>query len=333
MIKSYLIHLGMNLWEDNNKQSEAAWRNNCYRQDRLFCPRLQLDEPVWHHELETLSQYGCNLVVFDLADGVRYESHPEIAVEGAWSTAKLSEEIARCRELGMEPIPKLNFSATHDAWMGEYSRMVSTRPYYAFCHDLIQEVSELFAKPRFFHIGMDEEVPEQQLYYDYVVVRRREILHHDLQFYFDEVRKAGCRPWMFADSIWHLGTEEYQRLVPKDVLQSNWYYYGEFNFQRMSVEQGTMLDAYLQLDKMGYDQILCGSNWDNQTNYPETVAFARHFLRNSPHFLGYMMAPWVSSEEHNLESLDQAMELFRATHENEERYVSPARKTWPPRNW
>ena len=32
-----------------------------------------------------------NMVVIDLGDGVKYESHPEIAVKGAWSTTELRE--------------------------------------------------------------------------------------------------------------------------------------------------------------------------------------------------------------------------------------------------
>jgi len=97
-----------------------------------------------------------NALVLDLGDGVRWDSHPEIAVENAWTPAKLREELDRARELGIEPLPKLNFSTAHDAWLGPYSRMVSTPQYYEVCRDLIDEASELFGRPRLFHLGMDE---------------------------------------------------------------------------------------------------------------------------------------------------------------------------------
>ena len=45
----------------------------------------------------------------------------------------------------------------HDAWMKQYSRMVSTPEYYSFCDDIINEVCETFDYPAYFHIGMDEE--------------------------------------------------------------------------------------------------------------------------------------------------------------------------------
>ena len=77
-----------------------------------------------------MARAGMNMLVIDLGDGIRYESHPEIAVQGAWPPARLREELARLRALGLEPIPKLNFSTAHDAWLHDYSRMVSTPAYY-----------------------------------------------------------------------------------------------------------------------------------------------------------------------------------------------------------
>jgi hypothetical protein len=63
------------------------------------------------------------------------------------------------RALGIEPIPKLNFSTCHDTWMKQYRRMISTPAYYQFCADVIREVCEVFDHPRFFHLGCDEALP------------------------------------------------------------------------------------------------------------------------------------------------------------------------------
>ena len=67
----------------------------------------------------------------------------------AWETAteKLLKEIARMRAMGLEVLPKLNFSATHDIWMQDYSRMLSTRKYYQVCEDLIRDVLSCVAAP------------------------------------------------------------------------------------------------------------------------------------------------------------------------------------------
>ena len=88
--------------------------------DSIYRPELRFDRSLWDDLLKKMQQAGMNMVVIDLGDGVKYESHPEIAVKGAWSTAELRSELQRMRSLGLEPIPKLNFSTTHDAWLGKY---------------------------------------------------------------------------------------------------------------------------------------------------------------------------------------------------------------------
>ena len=75
-------------------------------------------------------------------------------------------EVKRLREMGLEPIPKLNFSTCHDTWLGPYARMVSTPKYYEVAKDLIAETIELFDKPRLFHLGMDEEDERNQRHHE-----------------------------------------------------------------------------------------------------------------------------------------------------------------------
>lgn len=84
--------------------------------------------------------------------------------------------------MGLEPVPKLNFAAGHDIWLGEYSRMVTTKKYYEVCGHLIEEVAHIFDKPRFFHLGMDEENAEDQRYLDLVVIRQNDLWWHDFNF-------------------------------------------------------------------------------------------------------------------------------------------------------
>ena len=68
----------------------------------------------------------------------------------------MQAEIQRLNSMGIEVIPKLNFSTTHNGWMGDYSHMVSSKPYYRMCEDVIRDVVEIFGHPRYFHIGLDE---------------------------------------------------------------------------------------------------------------------------------------------------------------------------------
>jgi len=279
-----LIHLSRNMWEDYTGPECA---------DRGYKPHLQFDEGLWNDILNEMARIGMTMVVLDLGDAVRYESHPEIAVEGAWSTGRLKEELNKVRSLGMEPVPKLNFSTTHDAWLGPYSRCVSTETYYAVCRDLIEEVVEIFDQPRFFHLGMDEEGMACQRRYKYVVIRQFDLWWHDLLFYVKQVEAAGSRPWVWSDAFWHKGNE-YLENMPRSVVQSNWYYGVEFDESIDSVK------TYLDLDAHGYEQIPTGSNWQDPASFRLTVQYCRQHL-DSSRLLGFLQTTWKATLEENRE--------------------------------
>src|SRR5690242_5676741 len=122
MIWANLLHLSFNMWEEAETRTppgstaEKRWVLNL----RRARPDLRFKDSVWIELLERMVAAGMNMVVLDLGDGIRYESHPEIAVRGAWTPSRLRREVGRMRRMGLEPIPKLNFSAGHDAWLGPY---------------------------------------------------------------------------------------------------------------------------------------------------------------------------------------------------------------------
>ena len=161
LIWGCLLHLSFNMWEEYISP---------HRPFRGYRPYLRMDEALWNDAISAMAKAKVNTVVIDLGDAVAYESHPEIAVKGAWTPHRLKSELSKIRTMGIQPIPKLNFSAGHDTWMKEYSRMVSTDTYYRVCADLIREVSALFDTPPLFHLGMDEETAEHQSHYQFVVM-------------------------------------------------------------------------------------------------------------------------------------------------------------------
>ena len=118
MIYANLLHLSYNMWGDWDRPGAGKfWAAK---------PYLRFDEKTWNDLLTEMQKRGFNMVVIDIGDGIEYASHPEISVKNAWSHDKLRSELKKCRDMGLEPIPKLNFSTCHDQWMGKYSRMVST---------------------------------------------------------------------------------------------------------------------------------------------------------------------------------------------------------------
>jgi hypothetical protein len=291
-----LLHLSYNFWVEYSSPSPF----------RGYRPYLQLSEPLWNDATQKMVEEGLNLVVIDLGDGVKYDSHPEIAVNNAWTTSRLRKELERMRKIGLEPIPKLNFSAGHDIWLGEYSRMVTTKKYYEVCSDLIAEVSEIFDKPRFFHLGMDEENAEDQRYLDLVVVRQNDLWWHDFNFFVNEVEKSGSRSWIWSDYLWHY-PEVFFKKMPKSVVQSNWYYDESFD------EKLTPVKAYKDLESYGYDQIPTGGfykkNGEGAKNIMNTVKFCEANITDA-RLLGFLQTFWAPTTEDNRKNIFKAIELL-----------------------
>jgi len=283
-IKGVLIQLSYNMWYDaGNPLIPEKYA------DTVSQPRLRFDDTLWRDLVGRMAEAGFNMVVLDLGDGVRYESHPEIAAKGAWSTKKLRREIARLRQAGLEPIPKMNFSACHDHWLGKYSRMVSTDVYYRVVKDLIAEAADLFGGPRLFHLGMDEEQYHDQEHYQYVVIRQYDLWWRDFYFLVDQVERRGARAWIWSDLLWN-HPDVFRKRMPKSVLQSNWYYGASFS-RKLAPVQG-----YLNLEELGYDQVPTPGNFVTPVNVERTVRFcARHI---APERLrGFLLASWRPTVE------------------------------------
>lgn len=280
------------------KYREDIKPSNCqetWEWARQYHQELNCDDSTWDALLEEMAAAGMNMVVLFLGDGIQYESHPELALKNAWTTDKLRNELAKMRKLGLEPIPKLNFSTAHHVWLGKYSRMVSTDIYYNVCRDLINEVCALFDYPRFFHLGMDEEKAPQTKQ-DLVVLRQNDLWWGDFYFFIGEVEKNGVRPWIWSDyGWWH--PEVFFRKMPKSVLQSNWYYGTRWDWEAKE-EPGekyplwrTYVKFYHDLEEYGYDQVPTGSNHGNDQNMEATADYCKKIIDPS-RLAGFMTAPW-----------------------------------------
>ena len=299
----YMLKLGTNMWCDC---VPPRWGNLKPDEMHYKAPSetLRCDDALWRELTDKARAAGFNMLLMDLSEGVQYPSHPELAVKGSWSPEKLRGELVRLRAMGLEPIPKLNFSTSHDIWLKDYSRMVSTPKYYQVCADLIRDVAELFDHPRLFHIGYDEESFGHQDRYQYAVVRQGDLWWHDFLWFVGQVEKAGMRPWIWSDFIWK-HTDEFLKKMPRSVLQSNWYYGETFDAaSRVPVK------AYLDLERAGFDQMPTGSNYSRDGNFAGTVEFCRKNV--SPDRLkGFVMAPWRHTIQHWRNDLVSAIDLAR----------------------
>jgi hypothetical protein len=305
MIYANLLHLSYNMWGDWDRPGAGPyWAAK---------PYLRFDEKVWNDLLTEMQKRKFNMVVIDVGDGIEFTSHPDIAVKNAWSHDKLKAELKKCRDMGLEPIPKLNFSTCHDQWMGKYARMVSTPEYYKVCEDLIAETIELFDKPRFFHLGMDEEEAVHQAHFEYAAMRQHGLWFRDIKFLFEQVEKNGSRPWIWGDYVWN-HKEIFYKNMPKNVLQSNWYrdpvrgdaksvYGGKFD---NDVECAR---TFVEVDQAGYDQVPTVSNWETPENIYGTIRWCREHC-SKEHLKGYLLTPWRPTLEQTRDRHMDAIEHF-----------------------
>ena len=88
-----LLHLGSNLWND-----EGHSRHREHRSTPSASPVFLFDRKCWNDHTEELRKIGVNTLIIDIAEAMRYESHPEIAVEGAWDHDKMFAEIEKLQQ-------------------------------------------------------------------------------------------------------------------------------------------------------------------------------------------------------------------------------------------
>ena len=286
MIFAYFMGISNHMWDDENTPARGWYLPKRYTEEN------RIDVPTWDKIVAFLAERKYNMLVMDVGDGLRYESHPEISAPDAWDKDFLKGKLAELRAVGIEPIPKLNFSCCHHTWLKHYRRMVSTPDYYRVCADLVREVSEVFDSPRYFHLGMDEENEPNQRFRESVHIRHGELWWHDLYFYLGEVEKQGATPWVWSDYCWDF-PEAFLEKMPRSVLQSNWFYEAFKSYPDTS-RQGRAINTYRLLSEHGFRQVPCCSCWDQagSANVLQTLAYCQDKL-DPASIAGYMVAPWA----------------------------------------
>lgn len=305
-----LVHLGMKMWGDlpfNEKPKRDGIMMKVLTDaeyDAVTTPevlakdRMHFDEPFWRELSAKLRASGCNCIMIDVGEGMRYPSHPELAVKGSWSPEKLKAEIARLRAMGFEVFPKLNFSTSHDAWLGPYERMIATGKYYEVCADVIRDTMEVFAPVKNFHIGFDEEdVPHFHSNSSMLVMRQGDLWWHDLNWLVREVERYGARAWAWSDYLRRHTKDQFKsefcRKMPKTVVQNPWMYWTKKD--KMDTEP--YIQAFLTLAEAGYDVAACGSNCYGVTeNFPDMAEYCHEKIAPE-RWKGMIMAPWIKTIE------------------------------------
>ena len=318
-VKAVLLHLGHNMWCEwlpDDVQKTATIKDG-YLPDY----KLRSKDELWNRVTKRMAERKLNMLVIDVGEGLVYPSHPELAIEGSWTPDRLRDEIIRLRGMGIEAIPKLNFSATHDGWLKHYHRMLTLPKYYKVVKDVIRDVAEVFQTPRFFHLGYDEETAGYSSNRNYFVMRAGDMWWHDFLYTIKCTEDCGCRPWVWSDYGWD--HPDYFTKCPKSVVKSDWYYdecLGGFDLAKDKTAHRKRLKEFWDLEAAGFDQIPCGTNWVGWARKKagigaddvigKLVKLGREVISDK-HLLGFMMAPWASCDtEENTQKNLKGVDLF-----------------------
>ena len=186
---------------------------------------------------------GCNLVLVDVQDSVRYPSHLEIATARSLPPEKVGRAVAVLKENGMDVVPLLDFATCNDGWLGEYDRMVCSKRYDAVVRDLIRDAYGIFNAPKLMHIGFGNEGCSTHPKGGYAVMRQGDLWMRYLAKTAGWVVEAGARAWAWFDYPW--GIADFIADCPKDVVYTN----------RLPISDKRAEDRFLKVAKAGCDVV------------------------------------------------------------------------------
>lgn len=307
---------------------------------------LRFDREVWNNIIRECLEYGLDTIVLDCGEGIRYKSHPELAINGSWDPEELNAEVKRVNALGIQIIPKLNFSAAHDLWFQEYGlSKISTPEYYSTCKELINELYEIFDAPKYIHLGLDEESPDIATPENHY--RVGEALLKDYKYLCDCVRETGAVPclWnspfihyeeaydyfdkdvvIYSEMYYTFKKEEWTRMEDQDDWVKN-YYKNDFpkreQYPEYVAKYGDVPVEYVEQDpfvertirkreeyvKRGYQVVAATSNIFIKTNDRATVEYY-HGSDIEHGIAGYFACPWIATTKENEAAILEEIRLL-----------------------
>ncbi len=186
-----------------------------------------------------------NLLILNCRGGVRYDSHPEIAHSRPFSKAELREVLDFARRHYVDVAPGGN-APGHAGWLtirhpdlredGDRNTLCTRNPKsLPLLFDLYDELADLFAPTRYFHLGGDEvrwktdSVPPAKRCARCKGALKRDLL---LAFWLQEIdwcRRRGLRPILWEDMLapaWNGGAPHYTARIlprlPKGTILASW---------------------------------------------------------------------------------------------------------------
>ena len=199
--------------------------------------------------------------------------------------------------------------------------MTSSRKYYEVVADLIRDVCEVFDRPRYFHLGFDEEVAAAVKGRKLAVMRQGDLWWKDFNFCVREVERHGTRAMLWSDKICG-GKEDFLKRMSKGVLQVPWYYGVDFSEEKLTWKpefetsqewsvQRNLASSIIVLAEAGFDVMPCTSNWSHDGAADAMIGFCKRRV-DPAHLKGFLTAPWFMTREGQDRKLKDGIRLFAA---------------------
>lgn len=120
--------------------------------------KVNFNEELGREVIKAMGQLKMNMMVLTLGNSIKWQSHPEISLPGAWSTDKFKEFVQYIRKYHIDLIPEFNLSPCHDSWLGKYHSLVGKPIYFQTIQDIISEYIDIIdPSVEYIHLGADEE--------------------------------------------------------------------------------------------------------------------------------------------------------------------------------
>ncbi len=198
--------------------------------------------------LKRVADARFNAVIVDVENAVRYRSHPEIARSHSLPMDAFRNLVKVARSYGLEVIPKTNFSKSeqyrHNDWFEPYHKLADGPEYFRRAGKIMDELIAI-AKPRYYHIGMDEDHRPVDEYVACVKALQKHLVGR------------GITPitWIDINKRYQPEIESkmwaaLKKLPRKNLILTHWQYYGR-GFKEATT-----------LKRMGY-KVLCATMEQN----------------------------------------------------------------------
>ncbi|OGS22267.1 MAG: hypothetical protein A2252_06815 [Elusimicrobia bacterium RIFOXYA2_FULL_39_19] len=198
--------------------------------DPVWCPLKSKEKPFDLDSalkvVDAMSKIGMNMLVIDIADGVRYKSHPELARKYSVPISNLKKLADYARSKNIEVIPKLNFSQSshsqHNHWFRPHHELFDNKEYWKLAFEVIDEIIKACGPVKYFHVGMDEDHSRAYSQYIDAIIQLR-----------NGLKKRGLQTIIWNDSAyWHLAkaviyaekSVAAEKKIPKDIIHILWDY-------------------------------------------------------------------------------------------------------------